>query len=368
MSNFGPEDQLAAILTGYKRAGHPIFVVLPTGQRDLHFLPFPLVVHVAGAPGRTLNLESSSRQPFTAYFECLKGHEIVFSVSTKHPSQGVPKTIPKVVDNLNRMVCAFADEMNVYLLHPPHRSLEAQAFKILVDFFGPEFAEPEPEPIPEWASSVVSAMPGIEQIESKTGEIARQVDGLEKEADDLNTQKQKIQKWAELLWLDGIPLQKQVREALNFLGFQTEMRDPTGHSEDLIASHGAYRFLIEVTGATGSIKIEKARELVQWILVSDSPGQVRGILVGNPFRKDPPHLRPPTPNHKLFTNEVEELATRFDFALLDVREIYRAIVAKLQGKEIDLTRMCHTMSGKGSVVFELSPSPKLAEKTAAADS
>jgi hypothetical protein len=157
--------------------------------------------------------------------------------------------------------------------------------------------------------------------------------------------------WAELLWLDGIPLQKRVREALDFLGFETEMPDPTGHGEELIAKHDTHRFLIEVTGATGSIKIDKARELVQWVLDSESPDRVRGVLVGNPFRNDPPQQRPPTENHKLFTTEVEGLATRFDFALLEVRELYRAILAKLEHKEVNVLKICEAMGLKGRVML-----------------
>jgi hypothetical protein len=357
MTDFAGQDGLAAILTGYQAAGHPIFVILPdlknetSMTRDLRFLPSPMSLRVSRAPGRTLNLCRDAGQPFRDYYSCLRGHDVVFEINSRQPGQPAPRGVPKIVDNLNRLVCATANGTTAHFFHPPHRSRESEAFRILVEYFGPDFAEPEPEPTPEWAASVVSAMPGIQRIEEQTAQVLRQIDDLEKDADVLNVKKREIEKWAELLWLDGIALQRRVRDALDFLGFQTEMREPTGHSEDLVASHGTDRFLIEVTGATGSIKIEKARELVQWILDSESPGQVRGMLIGNAFRTEPPQNRPPTANHKLFTNEVEGLAERFDFALLDVRELYRAVVAKLEGKEIDLARICQAMSGKGNVAL-----------------
>lgn len=365
IADFAGEASLASILTGYKNAGHPIFVILPdlknhpSDSRDLRFLPVPVMVKVLKAPGKTLNVASPAR-PFNDYFDCLKGHEVIFEVKSPPHGHVEPRTTPRIVDNLNRPVCGFIENMNVYLFHPPHRSRESEAFRILVDYFGPEFPEAEPEPAPEWAAALVSAMPGIKEIEDQTAEIAQRIDDLEKNADALSLKKQEIEKWAELLWLDGIALQRRVREALDLLGFQTEMRDPTGHGEDLVATHSAYRFLIEVTGATGSIKIDKARELVQWILDSDTPDKARGVLIGNAFRTEPPQNRPPTTNHKLFTNEVERLAERFDFALLDVRELYKTVVAKLENKGIDIARMCAAMSAKGNVVLAVvatSPTP-----------
>jgi len=189
MRNFADEDALSNALTGYRQAGHPIFVILPTSERrNLRFFPFPIVLNVMKAPGKTLNIHNPT-QPFVDYYECLQGHEIIFDVNSRQLGIEPPKTKPTIVDNLNRLVCALIPEMNVYLFHPPYRNREAQAFKILVDFFGPEFAEPEPEPVPEWASLLVSAMPGIKEIENKTADIAQRIDDLEKEADALDTQK-----------------------------------------------------------------------------------------------------------------------------------------------------------------------------------
>jgi hypothetical protein len=355
MGTFTGEDVLCRLLTNYQKAGHPIYVILPdlkdssTGSRDLQFLPYPVICKVQRATGMTVKLVSDV-QPFVGYYQDLRGHEVIFEVSSKNPAS-LAHALPTVVDNLNRLVCGSVRSSNLHFFHPPSRAGEVDAFTILIDFFKPDFVEPEPEPPPEWASSIVCNLPGVKQIEEQIAETARQIDVLEREADAKRSKKQDVEKWPELLWLDGISLQERVREAFDFLGFQTEMSDPTGHSEDIVVKHGAYRFLLEVTGAVGSIKIDKGRELLQWILNSASPEQIRGVLIGNAFRKDPPDARPPTANHKLFTNDLEAFAVRFDFALMSVRDLYNLIIAKLEGNDIDLDSMCKAMSGKGIAVL-----------------
>jgi hypothetical protein len=92
------------------------------------------------------------------------------------------------------------------------------------------------------------------------------VTSLESQIDGYLGQKQQIERWAELLWLDGIPLQNRVREAFELLGFQTESKNPTGHTHDLVLSCGGDVFYAEVTGATGSIKVGKGRELMHWLI------------------------------------------------------------------------------------------------------
>lgn len=180
-------------------------------------------------------------------------------------------------------------------------------------------------------------------------ELKSRVTALEGQIENHLDKKQQIEKWAELLWLDGLALQDRVREAFAFLGFATESLNPTGHTHDLVIKQEGYTFYAEVTGSTGSIKIDKGRELLQWIIDSPSPERIRGVLIANAFRNLPPDGRPPSANHKIFTAELEQLANRYDFALVDVRELLKLVTARLESKGPDLRTVCQRMSGKGAV-------------------
>lgn len=189
-----------------------------------------------------------------------------------------------------------------------------------------------------------------ERIENITGNIAR----LENErATEVDT-RMGLEKWAELLWLDGLLLEARVREAFDLIGFETESKNPSGHTHDLVVKHGDHMFLCEVTGSTGSIKLDKGRELLQWVLDSPDPGNIPGILVCNPYRLEPPNNRPPSPNHKLYVKELEDLANKYDFALVNVEDLLTLVTARLEGKEINIAKVCNKLSKNGPTKLSVS--------------
>jgi len=292
-------------------------------QRVLHFIP-NMQIHLRCLSGRTIRL-AAEESPFAEYFPALDGHQIVFEVG--NPQQ---ITVNAVIDNLTRSVCARIG--NIFLFHPPARGREDLAIRALISHFAPDFEYPEPEPPPAWAPSVIAELPGVSEAEDCILRIDQQISALNTTRDSESKKKEMLERWAQLLWLDSVPLQDLVRDALLFIGLPTESTNPTGHTRDLVATYNQQTFLMEVTGSTDSIKVDKGRKLMQWILDSDSPGAVRGVLFGNAFRKEPPQNRPPTTNHKIFVTELEDMACRFEFALLDVRLLYKLVVAKLDGR------------------------------------
>ena len=357
MDGFTSGPLLYQRLYPYLTQGHPIYVILPDLKAmdkpsiQLPLFSPPIWFNVERSVGRTIKLISSA--PFyQRYFNCFQGHEVVITPQFNNPP--VEKT---VVNNLNQIVCGEMTSWRVFLLHPPAKANEDNAFKIILDHFEPDFLEPEAEAAPAWAAPVIASMPGVKELEQSVSELKERVSGLENEIDQQLRQKADIEKWAELLWADGIPLQNRVREAFDFLGFKTESYDPTGHTRDITLTHDVYTFFVEVTGSSGSIKIDKGRELLQWLIDAPSPEKVRGVLVANAFRNLPPTERPPTSNHKMFTTELEQLANRYDFALLDVKELYRVVLAKLENKAIDLNTVCRSMTGRGLTTIEIGPGP-----------
>jgi hypothetical protein len=160
-----------------------------------------------------------------------------------------------------------------------------------------------------------------------------------------------LARWTDMLWLDGVPLQKRISEALSLLGIANESKDPTGHSQDLEASFAGRSFLFEVTGSNGAITIDKGRQLLQWLSECADPTNSKGILIGNAFRKHAPSARPPSANHRLFVKELEDMANKFHLGLVDVRDIFALVVRKLGGEAIEAAHICEQLKADGVIRF-----------------
>ena len=355
-SSFVLNDILRKInqtLDTFVHSGHPVFVILPPAKlvssevQELWFLPL-LGVQLLKVKGRTLRL--STEDALTKnYSGALDGHEVVMK---PHVYEGASwRWHNAVVDNVARPVCATYG--NMWFLHAPSRTRESLGIRAILDSFGPDYEEPEPEMAPNWTESVVASLPGMNGILDRIKEIETQTAKLLDARDAELKKKEQLQRWGEMLWLDGIPLQNRICEALNFLSVAASSENATGHMGDLRASHGETEFVFEVSGSIGSIGVEKARQLLQWISELPNPQSAKGVLVGNPFRNEPPTNRPPTQNHKLFVSEVEQMAQRFHFALLDVREIFRLVVAKLSGANIEPDAVYQDLRVDGNVKFRL---------------
>lgn len=341
-------------LAKYLQSSHVIFVILP-GARilrgrnvDIDFLPY-LTLTVQPYSGLTLTLVPRNISLFDEYFNVLRGHEIVFSHTLPSDNPFGPFG-PAIVDNIGNTVCAVWH--TVFFLHPPPTGKREQVLQVIIKHSGPDFEEPELDPAPDWAKQVTKQVPGIQEINTRVESLSVQIDSLEDERRKELESKEKLEKWAQLLWFGGIPLQDRVRDAFKFLGFTVEPHDPTGHAGDLVAKHGQYIFIMEVTGSTGGITIEKGRQLMQWVIEAE-PEEVHGVLVGNAFRNDPPEKRPPSANHKIFATDLERMAKKRGMSLLDTRVLFKIICAKLEGREISLGKICEDLSTDGEVRFRL---------------
>jgi hypothetical protein len=150
-----------------------------------------------------------------------------------------------------------------------------------------------------------------------------------------------------------------VQKAFKHLGFEIEPRPETGHTEDFVAKHGGTVYLIEATGSAGSIIIDKGRQLMQWVIGSEVE-KCHGILVGNGFSKEPPEKRPPAPNHHVFTPDLKQFAEKYDFSLVDTRQLFRAVCAKLANRPVPIESLCVALSKGGAVTFPDGPENKQA--------
>lgn len=342
---------LRIILSEFVRHGHPIYIILPkvAQQLELRFLP-EVLVKVHAQRGDTIQ-RRDDRPLFSKYMEVLNGHDVYFQASMLKSGIWAPLNIQSVVNNVNRPVCGAVN--NIFLLHPPARGQTRKALQIIIDDFRPEFEEPQPDPAPSWADEVVTKVPGVEQAKNQLSETDQGILELETYRQSQEKELQTLSEWAHLLWLTGVPLQRLIQKAFAFLGLQIEPRPETGHSEDFMAKHGDFVFLVEATGSTGSITIDKGRQLMHWVADSEI-GNCHGVLVANAFSTEPPGNRPPTANHHIFSADLERYAVKHGLSLLDTRELFRIVCAKLGGKPIDLDAISVELCGKGAVRFSVS--------------
>jgi hypothetical protein len=345
---------LTNVLIQFMQHGHSVFLILPEAKDipvdgfNLSILPF-LTLNLQLQKGKTL--KKSLNSAFIAgYMTALNGHEFV--ISPRQTIQNLPYGWVwqiTVSDNVDRAVCGQLG--NAYILHPPASGRDPLAIKAILDFFKPDYEEPPPEERPDWLKEILSSMPGMAELESDSSKRRNEIARLQSELEMDDAKRLKLERWTEILWLDGIPLQNRVSDALGFLGIPNKSKDPTGHTQDLQGNCAGVPLLFEVTGSTGAIGVDKGRQLLQWIAECDDPTNTKGILIGNAFRKNCPEERPPSPNHKIFVKELEDLARRFHFGLLDVRDLFNLIVRKLHGEAIAIEHICGDLQGDGIIGF-----------------
>jgi len=344
---------IANTLQTYINNNHPVYAILPGAKAveslkgSLSFVP-GINLYISAAAGQTLILKDPDPL-FHSYNKVLDGHEINIQI---HPgSNQRPIWTAGIVDNVSRPVCARI--FTIYLLHPPAVRFEQKAFKTIIEHFNPDATTVSTLPKPSWVDEAAAKLSGVAEAESRRKSIQAEIDvkneALRLQEDELRS----LTAWTDLLWLDGVPLQAKVGEALNFLGISASSADPTGHMGDLVSQESGVQFVFEVTGSTGSIGIEKGRQLVQWTAESTDPLNAKGVLVANAYRNDPPMSRPPTPNHKIFVTDLERYAQRFHLALLDVRELYRLVSLKLAGRTIEKNMLIEGFQTDGVVRFNV---------------
>jgi hypothetical protein len=349
-----PHATIGSYLQTYINIGHPVYVILPGAKvveglkGALTFVPgIHLYLHLGA--GQTLELKSPDPL-FESYIKILERHEIYLKFNYATNQQ--PGWIPGIVDNVARPICIKI--LSVYLLHPPPPRNELKAFKSIIEHFKPDVLTTSSVPKPGWVEEEAAKLPGVAEAESVRKSMQAEIELKNEKLQAQEDQIRSLTGWADLLWLDGIPLQTKVGEALNLLGIPAKADDPTGHTGDLTADEPETYFVFEVTGSTGSIGIEKGRQLLQWVSEAPDPNATKGVLIANPFRNHEPSRRPPTSDHRLFVTELEKFAERFHLALLDVCELYRVVSLKLAGHDIDKPTVLNTLTKDGLVRFPIS--------------
>lgn len=210
----------------------------------------------------------------------------------------------------------------------------------------------EIRPQPGWAKAIL--VPGQEELISKITQVNEQIDALEKEGKTLIDDNNKLERWKYLLYEKGKhQLESVVREALALLGCRVELQ-PDKDSDGLVACDYGVA-LLEVVGSERTIRVQKVGQLIRNIgnYISEKGGQVKGILVGNPFCDEPLDNRPPKDSQKpLFAKELVESAEHQSIAVLLSTDLYEVVHRILSGELPDAEKQSlqeRIFNGKGLV-------------------
>lgn len=350
-----PQSETNTILSTLYKLGenhHSAFVLLPDAK-NIQGVSFPANwipdhhLYVIPDSGQTLKVVSGD--PFFGeYQKALVGHEISFRLQGVHGrASGVSSGI---VNNVSALL--GANYGSIYILHPPPRRSEQKAVKAIIEHFKPDVPLPTTVPRPPWVDEIVATVPGVSEVESRRAtilnEIRRSREQLEKEDEEVS----QLTAWIDLLWQEGQPLQARVAAAFKLLGVAIDANDPTGHTRDLAAHDSGIDFVFEVTGTTGTISIDKGRQLMQWVTESADPSAAKGVLVANAFRNEAPTSRPPQ-DRRVFVAELERFAERFRLGLLDTRELYRVVCLRLSGRDVPKEIIVKGLNTDGIVRFNI---------------
>lgn len=306
----------------------PKIVVVPWLTDEIGSLDWlPITANARDRTGERFNIVKGSKfEPLLR--RCLKGTKWKCDFQPTEP----PKSEPLAINRNHRPVALYCKYGGGHIVLLPHGSKQDEFLHEFMREIIPEIA-PQlvasriTEPEPPWLHDWLAKIPGIQDITSEISETEQQMKKLETKRDALISRRQELERWGDLLWQTGEQiLEERVREALKLLGFNALKK----YGIDVVVEDDHGVLYAEVEGTIKGIEVDKARKLLEDISKADDPANVRGAIIGNPFRLEQPEKRPPG-QHRLFCREVEEAAEKYGWVLMTTQELFEFIVRHLIG-------------------------------------
>ena len=218
---------------------------------------------------------------------------------------------------------------SLYLLHYiPNESIYS-ALKQLVNSFCNVEIEFSSEP--EWLAQIHSPMENV--LNPQIANLSSEIDTLTKKRTELLDEIQKYKPWKQLLYETGKPLEEIVLKALELLELENVQPGPKG-DHDIVAGFQGESIIFEVKGLTKSAGRQEVFDLYRHLSAFESkhPDKPvrKGILVVNAYRTMAPDLRDKD-GRVTFPDDAVKHAVLLEFALLDTRDIYRAVQEIIEG-------------------------------------
>lgn len=186
----------------------------------------------------------------------------------------------------------------------------------------------EPREKPTWVREIFVLQQ--EQINHMDDKIEK----LRERKEKLHTSNEQLERWKWLIWETGKEyLEPVVREALGLIGCKVEPQPDKDSDGKVDSDFGTA--LLEVGGGEGTIKRDKLGQLVSNIgnFLSKKEILPKGIVVGNPFRKERLDNRPPKGTQKkLFAKELIEDAEKQNITVLLSTDLYCVVCGILNGQ------------------------------------
>lgn len=225
----------------------------------------------------------------------------------------------------------------IYLLHYPIGGNPDEAVRSLVRQFCN--TDTRISEAPEWLDSIVP--PKGAEIDPQVESLSQQIDELSKRRSELLTQRQQYEVWRKLLYESGNDLESIVLEALKLLGLEDVQPGPKG-DQDITGEFLGDTFLFEVKGLSGSAGRKEVFSLDRHIDEFEAKNSDRkvskGVLVVNAYRKLAPALRD-AEGRQVFAGDAVKHAKLLEFALLDTKDLYRAVTDAIEGRMTDPRRV-----------------------------
>jgi hypothetical protein len=182
---------------------------------------------------------------------------------------------------------------------------------------------------PDWINQYV--VPGTDKLSEALAGIQIEIKKLESEKLKIETEREDLENFKELLYEQGHILQDKVVDAFSMMGFKAETVKIENTDFDVVLESKEGRAIGEVEGRDDSA-IHKGKIDQLLSAITQDSGKTgsfaKGILIGNHYRKIKPEDR-----GEVFTTAVMDLAKHFNFALISTVSLYYVVIYLLEHPE-----------------------------------
>lgn len=188
--------------------------------------------------------------------------------------------------------------------------------------------------LPKWTEKI--PIIGEQEICKEIKEKEKLIKQLQQKLKEKESELAQKRRYKRLLTTDGEELEKVVEECLSFLGIK--VKNPPKYKEDriIIDPSTNSEIPVEITGVKYSIPEVKLNQLIGRLSdakrIEKIKCQNKGLLIGNHY-KDIPLDGSLKGRRKPFEKEVIEKAKVSKIGLLSTVELFKAVNAKLAGKD-----------------------------------
>jgi hypothetical protein len=203
-----------------------------------------------------------------------------------------------------------------------------------------------------WEDRIESCLPGIDKLNQQIDQEQDNKMLIEEQIKKLESKKKDLTQWVDLIRSTGKRLETIVIRAFDLLGLKPKYKPVGDFGPDVLLECDTNKFIVEVEGSDNCIDLDKGRQLLDWVASLETEHDIigKGILVGNPYRKQSLENRPPSQNQKNFTLPLIDFARRHNLGLLWTKDLFELVKLKLAGKTIPIDEIIQSLASANGMV------------------